>query len=351
MNPVNEGSEPVVFEGESERPVETSAQATMYSIEDSMAPSSVISEIHSQIFNRDPHGPRGLAEDSNRQSSHRRSEKRSENEPTEEKEEEKENKEEDSTTAERKEEKEKDQKEIDRSDYIVYSVNTKEPDYGHTSLPEPELDFIRENFNNFVIFESNGEITCDDTRNILNRLRALRHARKRAEKGGSSMNGGVTRHRDRHGSGAGGRSAMQDTVDRRTPGTRIRDTEASADGTNGPTNHRRHKRTPDVVFGGRDGVIYPSQFASRLQRNESEEDGMDNGEGSDSEASDYATPEELLRYMMFDPITMSSSSSQVPLDDYVVIHCPVSNKHAQNMIQILIIKCTTKNSSANPRAK
>ena len=363
-NPVTEESEPVVYEGESERPIEVTAQSVMYSAEDIMAPSSVISEIHSQIFNRAPNGTRGLADDSNRQSAHGRSqrssskrsekkegEEKKENEPAEEKEEE------DGTAAERKEEKGKDQKENDRSKYIVYSVNSNESDYGQTSIPEPALDYIMENFHSFVIYEANGEITCKDTQNILNRLRTLRQSEKLDDKGGFSMSGGVIRYRDRHGSGAGGRSMMRDIADRRIPGKRIRDTEASADGTNGPTNRRSYKRTPDVLFGGRDGVIYPSQFANRLRRNENEEDdgneneeddGNENekddwnsSESSDSEFSDHTTPEELLSYMMFNPMTVTSINDQIPLDNYVLTECPVSNKHAQNMIQILIIKCTT----------
>ena len=365
-NPVNEEGEPVVYEGESERPIEATTQSVMYSTEDIMAPPSVISEIHSQIFNRAPNGPRGLADESNRQSSHRSSHRRSskrsekkeeeekkENEPAEEKEEE------DGTATERTEEKEKDQKENDRSKYIVYSVNSNEPDYGQTSIPEPALDYIMENFHSFVIYEANGEITCKDTQNILNRLRTLRHSKKLDDKGGFSMNGGVIRYRDRHGNGAGGRSMMRDIVDRRIPGKRIRDTEASADGTNGPTNRRRYKRAPDVVFGGRDGVIYPSQFANRLRRNgngnenenenkdgngnenENEEADWSSSESSDSEFLDHTTPEELLSYMMFNPMTVTSIYDQIPLDNYVPTECPVSNKHAQNMIQILIIKCTT----------
>ena len=365
-NPVNEEGEPVVYEGESERPIEATTQSIMYSTEDIMAPPSVISEIHSQIFNRAPNGPRGLADESNRQSSHRSSHRRSskrsekkeeeekkENEPAEEKEEE------DGTATERTEEKEKDQKENDRSKYIVYSVNSNEPDYGQTSIPEPALDYIMENFHSFVIYEANGEITCKDTQNILNRLRTLRHSKKLDDKGGFSMNGGVIRYRDRHGNGAGGRSMMRDIVDRRIPGKRIRDTEASADGTNGPTNRRRYKRAPDVVFGGRDGVIYPSQFANRLRRNgngnenenenkdgngnenENEEADWSSSESSDSEFLDHTTPEELLSYMMFNPMTVTSIYDQIPLDNYVPTECPVSNKHAQNMIQIHIIKCTT----------
>ena len=273
-NPGNEEEEPVVLEGESERPIEATAQPTMYSAEDSMAPSSVISEIHSQIFNRAPNGTRGPAEDSNRQSSHRRSQRRSskrsekkegeekkENEPTEEK------KEGDGTEAERKE---KDQKENDRSTYFVYSVNSTEADHGQTSIPDPALNYIMENFHSFVIYESNGEVTTQDAQNILDRLRFLRHSRKRADKGGTSSKEGVTRHRNRHGNGVGGRGIMQDIMDSRNPGRRTRNTEASADGTNGSTNRHGSNETPDVVFGGRDGVIYPSQFANRLQINENE---------------------------------------------------------------------------------
>ena len=106
-------------------------------------------------------------------------------------------------------------------------------------------------------------------------------------------------------------------------------------------------------------MIYPSQFANRLRRNgngnenenenkdgngnenENEEADWSSSESSDSEFLDHTTPEELLSYMMFNPMTVTSTYDQIPLDNYVLTECPVSNKHAQNMIQILIIKCTT----------
>lgn len=87
-------------------------------------------------------------------------------------------------------------------------------------------------------------------------------------------------------------------------------------------------------------MIYPSQFANRLQINENENENEED-DWSSSESSDGPTAEELLSYMMLNPMSVSTMNDQIPLENYVLAECPVSNKHVPSMIQILIIKCTT----------
>ena len=163
INQMTSGSEEdtmFIYEGESERPIETTARPVMYGATDAMAPSSVIAEIHNQIFHRDSNERRELSDNLMRQSLSGSLQRKTMKETKNQNEEEEEEYVYDyCAVVERTEETEAYHREFDRSIFLVYSVNSYDPFIGLFAFSDYILNYIIKKYQNTVLFEAYKNVT------------------------------------------------------------------------------------------------------------------------------------------------------------------------------------------------
>ena len=348
INQMTSGSEEdtmFIYEGESERPIETTARPVMFGAADVMAPPSVIAEIHNQIFHRNSNERRELSDNLMRQSLsgslQRKTKKETQNQKADEEQEE-EYVYDYCAVVERTEETEAYHREFDRSIFLVYSVNSYDPFIGLFAFSDCILNYIIKNYQNTVLFEAYENVTYIDTQTILNRINSLRYMKKLIRKGYFSINGGVIRYRNRYKNGSAICAVMQAIVNFTVLGRSIEVIETAVFGMSELTHRCRHYRIPNVVQARRKRAASPRLLTDRPPKNGGGEgNGISNEGGATNEFSEGMRSEDLLHHITFYPLPQIPFNNHVSLSDYFTPDCPVSNKHAQNMIQILIIKCTT----------
>ena len=314
INQMTSGSEEdtmFIYEGESERPIETTARPVMYGATDAMAPSSVIAEIHNQIFHRNSNERRELSDNLMRQSLSGSLQRKTKKETKNQNEDQEEEYVYDyCAVVERTEETEAYHREFDRSIFLVYSVNSYDPFIGLFAFSDCILNYIIKNYQNTVLFEAYENVTYIDTQTILNRINSLRYMKKLIRKGYFSINGGVIRYRNRYKNGSAICAVMQAIVNFTILGRSIEVIETAVFGMNELMNRCRYYRIPNVVQARRKRAASPRLLTDRPPKNGcGEGNGNSNEGGVTNESSEGMRSEDLLHHITF---SAASDSIQQP---------------------------------------
>lgn len=236
-------------------------------------------------------------------------------------------------------------------------------EYTNNSLPKEVMDEVLHNGMNFVVYDRRGEATAEDASTILSRIKAGELNQQAAQNGNFSTSGGVCRYRDNHGNAEMGqeiRRVVSGEIEyAREKHSRGEKQEESEGNRRNRRENKLKRKKPQHVSGAGDGEFQIDQedyaMAAASQSNSHTPNSNTNDTPSDSlnagsdkctvdNTDDYSvdemTPDELARHMNYYPLAPLPFNQDISVFEYLPKGCLVSNKHSQNMIQILT-KCKT----------